>query len=75
MKESARKIDSPKNNVVFMTAVMIISMIISIRVDVPASANIGAILPYLFPPFITIIAIIVYFCQEYLSKDIIGLFP
>ena len=68
MKESVIKIDSPKNNVVFMAVVMIVSMIISIRVDVPASANIGAILPYIFPPFITVIAIVVYFLSRIFIK-------
>lgn len=57
-----------KFNVVFMFLGMIFSMIISIRVDVPASANIGALLPYVYPPFITIIAIIVYFLSRLFTK-------
>ena len=55
----------------FMVVVMIASMIISIRVDVPASANIGAIYLIFFSPFVTILQLLFISCQEYLSKDII----
>lgn len=68
MEVSKRKIDFPKSNVIFMIIGMVISMIISINVEVEASANIGAILPYVYPPIITIIAIIVYYLSRLFTK-------
>ncbi|MDG2193440.1 MAG: hypothetical protein P8K77_01035 [Polaribacter sp.] len=68
MKDLKTLIKKPKFNVIFMPVGMLISMIISINVDVVPSANIGAILPYFYLPFITIIAIATYYFSRLFIK-------
>lgn len=68
MKHINKKINSPKNNVVLMIVGMLVSMIITINIEVSASANIGAILLYIYPPFITIIAIVIFFFSRIFIK-------
>ena len=57
-----------KFNIVFMLIFMVCCMVISTSVEVPESANIGALLPYIYPPFLTICAIFIYLISRIFIK-------
>ncbi len=62
-------LDIIKFNVVFSILALIISWIIGISSYVHPSANHGAIVPYIFPPFIFICTILIYFISRIFIKN------
>jgi hypothetical protein len=66
--EFLKDINNPRFNFGVMIIVMLCSTIITGLVEVPASANIGALLPYVFPPFVTVCSLIVYFISRLFIK-------
>ncbi len=61
-------LDNVKFNMIFLTIMLIISWIIGISSYVHPSANHGAIVPYILPPFFFTCTVIVYFLSRIFIK-------
>ena len=60
-------LDSRKYNLIGILVGTIIAWIIAMRTDLPASSNHGGFIPLIYPPFIGIIALIVYLISRLIT--------
>ena len=70
-------INKPKINVIGILIGTLISWIIGIKTEMPASANIGALIPIVYAPFVGILSVAAYFISRIITKKynwIISLF-
>ena len=68
MKKITELLNKPKNNVIGILIAMVISWIIGMSTDLPQSSGHGGFIPLIYPPFVALFLIAIYYASRVFTK-------